>query len=195
MRRHDPREAQLADDDLGAPARPEVVVLRLRRHGRRLTLPVLALFAIAIGSGIWIGALPEPWINLMVAAGAVLLLLGLVLLPLLFWLTERITVTTRRIILRRGIFSRHRSEIPLSRVREVSSRQSLVQRMFRSGDIELKVGSESRLVPDVPGVDGAVDALHALIERNYEATLRGTGAPRPRALSDDDRTDAVDFWG
>ena len=191
-------EQQELLDGLEAPTRPEVVVLRLRRHGRRLTLPVIALLAIAIASGIWVGALPEAWINLMVAAGAALLLLGLVLLPLLFWLTERITVTTRRLILRRGIFSRHRSEIALSRVREVSSRQTLLQRLFRSGDIQLHVGSDVRLVPDVPDVVGTVDALQALIERDYEESMRGLShtsrvTRRTDAPAADDASES--FWG
>ena len=198
MNTRDLLHTQSALDDLEAPSRPEVIVLRLRRHGRRLTLPVLALFVLAIGSGIWIGALPEVWINLMVAAGAALLLIGLVVLPLLFWLTERITVTTRRLILRRGIFSRHRSEIQLSRVREVSSRQSLVQRVFRSGDIEFHIGSEARLIPDVPAVERTVDALQALIERNYAETLRGGHTARlvgTTRSATDDAGDTESFWG
>src|SRR5690606_31479969 len=115
-----------------------------------------------------------------------------VLLPLLFWLTERITITTRRIILRRGMFVRHRSEIPLSRIREVSSRSTIVQRMFRAGDIELKVGADARLVPDVPGVNGVIDALQALIERDYQDSMQYRG--RLSAAQASPSEDVPDFW-
>lgn len=161
-----------AEHDLGRPVRPEVVVLQLRRHGRRLTFSVIALFAIAVASGVWIGSFTSEWLNILAAIAAALALVLFVVFPLLLWLTERITVSTKRIILRRGIFVRHRSELPLSRVREVRSRHSLIQRMFGSGDIEIFVGTEARLVPDVPAVDLAVDALQALIERNYEESLQ-----------------------
>lgn len=173
-------QEEAALGDLDAPARPEVVVLRLRRHGRRLVLPVLLLFAIAIASGVWVGSFPEPWQNALAALGAGVALLLFVGFPVLFWLTERVTVTTRRVVLRRGVFVRYRSEIPFSRVREVRARRGIVQRMLGSGDIEMMVGADATLVPDVPGVEGVVDALQALIERGYAESLQYAGGATGR---------------
>lgn len=158
-----------------APAsysQPEVVVLRFRRHGRRLGPPVLALIVIAAAAGFWVGALPEPWMNAAAGLGAGLLALILGVLPVLGWLAHRTTVTTRRVIVRRGLFSRHRSEVPLSRVREVRSRRGLLQRMWAAGDIELLHGPERLRLSDVPGSEGVADALQELMERNYEHSTR-----------------------
>ena len=160
------------DSVLGpAPAshtRPEVVVLRFRRHGRRLVLPVLVLLVIASASGYWVGALPDGWMNLAAGLGAVLLALLLGVFPILAWLARRTTVTTRRVIVRGGFFVRHRSEVALARVREVRSRRSIGQRMCGAGDVELLVGTERTVLSDVPGVELVVDALQELSERNYE---------------------------
>lgn len=160
------------DDALGpVPAsfsRPEVVVARFRPHGKRLVFPIIVLLVVAAASGYWVGALPEAWMNLLAALGAVLIALLLGIIPILTWLTRRTTITTRRVIVRSGFFVRHRSEIMLARVREVKSRRSLAQRMRGSGDIELLQGIERTVLSDVPGVETVIDALQELSERNYE---------------------------
>ncbi len=150
-------------------------LLSVRRQGRVLTLPVLLLIALAAAAGYYVGALPQPWMNWAagLAALAIALLLGVG--PILGWLTTRVTLTSRRVIVRRGFFVHRRSEIPLSRVREVRSKRGLVQRMFGSGDIELLVGPDAPTVlRDVPGADVIVDALQELIEQDY---LRAPQAP------------------
>jgi membrane protein YdbS with pleckstrin-like domain len=173
-----------------APAsysQPEVVVLRFRRHGRRLVWPVLALLAIAGAAGFWVGALPAAWMNLAAAAGGILLALLLGVLPVFSWLAHRTTVTTRRVIRRQGLFSRQRSEVSLGRVREVRSRRGLGQRVWGAGDIELLHGA---------------DALQELMERNYEhsarveqrlANLPGAAAA-PAAAIPQDQAGPVSFW-
>ena len=164
------------DSVLGpAPAeygQPEVVVLRFRRHGRRLVLPVLVLVAVAAAGGYWIGTFAEGWMNALAACGAILLALLLGVFPLLRWLTWRTTVTTRRVIQRQGVFSRHRSEVSFVRTREVRTRRTLVQRLFGSGDIDLFIGAERTTIPDVPGVSAAADALQELVERNFAHATR-----------------------
>ncbi|MEJ6489624.1 PH domain-containing protein [Leucobacter sp. USCH14] len=158
-----------------APAeygQPEVVVLRFRRHGRRLVLPVLVLVAIAGAAGYWVGTFVEGWMNLLAAGGAVALALLLGVFPVLRWLTFRTTVTTRRVIQRHGVFSRHRSEVSFVRIREVRTRRTLAQRLFGSGDIDLHVGAERSTIADVPGVAAAADALQELVERNYAHATR-----------------------
>lgn len=159
-------------------ARPEVTVLRFRRHGRRLVLPVLVLIALAAASGYWIGALPEAWMNMTALAGAALAALLLGLLPTLSWLATRTTVTTNRVIMRTGLFVRHRGEVPLDRVREVRSRQGLWQRMWGVGSIDLLVGAESTTLRDVAGVQVVADALQELVQRNFAAAV-GSGPTAP----------------
>ncbi|MGK0741583.1 PH domain-containing protein [Leucobacter sp. Z1108] len=171
------------------PIQAESVVLRLRRHGRALTLPVLILAALAVAAGFWVGALPEAWMNLAAAGGAAALALLLGVGPVLSWLTRRTIITNRRVIARSGVFVQHRSEVPLSRVREVRSRRTLVQRMFGSGDIELVGGAGgvggSTVLRDVPGFDAVADALQELVEQDFtraqaNASGRVPGSPAPQ---------------
>lgn len=148
-------------------ARPEVVVLRFRRHGRHLFLPVLLLIAVPGVTAFFAGTFPESWMNvlLLVGGAAVFVLFGL--LPVLAWLARRTTVTTSRTIVQRGLFVRHRSEVPLARVREVRTRQGLWKRIWGAGDIDLHVGAEVAVLQDVPGVRAVADALQDLVQRNF----------------------------
>jgi len=79
------------------------------------------------------------------------------------------------VIVRSGLFVRNRSEVPLSRVREVRIRRSLAQRFWGASDIVLLVGNESVRVGDVPGAEAVAEALQDLMERNYAHATRAQG--------------------
>lgn len=153
----------------------ESIVVRVRRHGRRLVLPALVLAAVAAAGGYFIGSFPELWMNLAAAGGAAVLALTLGLGPILGWLSHRAVVTTRRVIVHRGFFVRHRSEVSLARVREVRSKQNLVQRSFGSGDIDLYVGAEKTRIADAPRAAELQSALQDLAERAYAEQVRSGG--------------------
>lgn len=153
-------------------AQPEVVVLRFRRHGRRLVPPVIVLMLLAVSAGFWVGSFDAVWANLLAGVGAIALALLLGVLPILFWLSHRTTVTTRRVILRSGLFARSRTDLSLGRVREVRLRRSLFQRTRGSGDIELLHGTEQLTLSDAPDSEAIADALQELMERNYEHSTR-----------------------
>lgn len=165
---HVPAAGAVVDD-------PETIVLRVRRHGRHLTLPVIALIAIAGAAGYFIGWFAESWMNLAAAAAAFVLMIVLGIAPILSWLSHRAVITTRRVIVHRGFFVRQRSEVSLARVREVKSRQNLIQRMFGSGDIQLFVGAESTKIIDVPDLQNLHASLQELSERSYDAQVRAAG--------------------
>lgn len=166
---------------LGPPpvshTRPELVVVRFRRHGRHLILPVIVLLAVAAATGFWLGTFPEEWMNLLAGVGAILIAVLLGVLPVLAWLTQRTTVTTRRVITRSGFFVRHRSEVAFSRVREVRTRRGIIQRMRGAGDIDLLHGTDTLVLSDVADVVVITEALQELMERNYEHFTRGFSAP------------------
>ena len=153
----------------GEPARaPETRLFRVRRQGRVLALPVLVLLVLAAAAGFFVGRLPEAWMNLAAGLGAIAVALLLGLGPLLGWLTDSVTVTDRRVIVKHGFFVHRRSEIPLSRVREVRLKRGPLQQLFGSGDIELMVGAEAPVVlRDRPGPRLILDALQELVEENY----------------------------
>lgn len=153
-------------------AQPEVIVLRFRRHGHRLVLPSLVLIVTAWAAGFWIGNFPEPWMNVAAAITAVAIAVLCGMLPVLVWLAYRTTVTTRRVIVRKGLLASTRSELALSRVREVRLRRGPLQRLRGSGTIELLHGAEALRLQDVPGAVRVADALHDLMERNFEHATR-----------------------
>jgi uncharacterized membrane protein YdbT with pleckstrin-like domain len=152
----------------------EVVVARLRRHGRRLFWPSVALVAMAGAAGYFFGRFPETWQNLLVLGIAAVLALLLWLVPLISWLACNYTITTRRIILRSGILVRVRQELLHSRAHDVTVRKSGLQSLFRSGDVLINTGLDRPVVlRDVPTADLVQAALHDLIETSYGTAERG----------------------
>jgi len=144
---------------------PEAVVARLRPHGRALFWPSLALILILGATGYFYGTFAEPWQNIAVLAGALLLGILLWLLPLLHWLGRHYTITTRRIVLRSGFFVRVRQELLHSRGYDVSVRKNAMQAMFGSGDVLINTGLDKPIVlRDVPGANLVQSALHDLME-------------------------------
>lgn len=143
----------------------EVVVARLRPHARALFWPTALLAADAGALGFVSGLLTEPW---QVIAGlgvaAVIALVGW-LLPLCGWLARNYTITTRRIVLRSGIFVRLRQELLHSRGHDVTVRKTALQTLLGSGDVEVNTGLDRPVVlRDVPAADLVQAALHDLME-------------------------------
>lgn len=145
----------------------ERVIARLRRHGRALVWPSLALAVVAFGLAYLGGRMPEEWQNLALLIAAVVLIVALFLVPLLRWLTVSYTITTRRLILRRGVLVHVRQELLHSRGYDLTVRKSALQRVFGSGDLLINTGLEHPVVlEDVPRADLVQDALHDLMESN-----------------------------
>ena len=163
------------------PAPPEVVIARLRPHGRALFWPTLVLFLVAGLTGYFAGSLTEPWQNnLVLSAGAVAVVLFW-FLPLVSWLTRRYTITTRRVIFVHGVFVRTRQELLHSRGYDVSVRRTWLQSLFRSGTVRVSSGAEHRLeLRDVPQATLVQQALQELSEQARALQTRGgPGYPSP----------------
>ncbi len=58
------------------------------------------------------------------------------------WTTTTVILTTDRLVVREGVLVRHAREIPLDRIDDVTSRQSLLQRMLGSGSLFIESGGE-----------------------------------------------------
>ncbi|PJJ61763.1 PH domain-containing protein [Compostimonas suwonensis] len=169
---------------------PERVVARLRSHGRALFWPSLVLIAACGILGYVGGRLPEGWQNLAVLTGAILVVVLLWLLPLIFWLNRRYTITTRRIILRHGFFIRTRQELLHSRGYDVSVRRTWLQSAFRSGDVRINAGLEQPIVlRDVPNADLVLRAINDLMEANHN--LVATHLQQERSAPSDETR----IWG
>jgi len=118
-------------------------------------------------------------------AGVGWVLLAMVVIPVCWlgvrwvrWRTTTIVLTTSRILERRGVLARQVEEIRLDRINELSYRQSLLERMLRTGSLVVEVGGETGVVlfsylPQ-PG------AVQSLITEQIDAMRRARfGWPAP----------------
>ncbi|HEY9521719.1 MAG TPA: PH domain-containing protein [Thermopolyspora sp.] len=153
---------------MSSPAQDsERIVARLRPHGRVLFWPSLILIASTTAMAYFTGSFPEAWQNIAVFGGGVLAILVLWLLPLVAWLGTRYTITTRRIVLRRGFFVRTRQELLHSRGYDIVVRKNAMQSLFGCGDVRINTGLEHPVVlRDVPSADLVQGVLHDLMERS-----------------------------
>ncbi len=144
---------------------PERVIARLRPHARVLVLPSLALIAIAGAAAFVAFSLDELWMRLAALLAGLLLAALLWVLPLLRWLSTQYLLTSRRVVLSRGLFVRTRSEVLLSRGHDVTLRRSGLQGLFRSGDVLLNTGLDRPVVlRDVPRADLVQRALSDVMD-------------------------------
>ncbi|GAB3804841.1 hypothetical protein GCM10028798_25840 [Humibacter antri] len=160
-------------DGYGVPP-AERVVARLRQHVRRMFWPSVALI-IVCGAAAYFGSAFGGWIRLAVWVAALLIAIFLFLLPLGGWLTTRYTVTTRRLIVRTGLFVRERRELLHSRGYTVTLRTSWPQSIFRSGTIVIGVMDQKTVarLRDVPHAEVVTEALHDLMENSQRLYSSG----------------------
>jgi uncharacterized membrane protein YdbT with pleckstrin-like domain len=153
-------------DAMSGESQPaEVVLARLRPHGRALFWPSLLLIAIAAAAGFFLGRIPEPWGNEAIVAAAAVLALICWLFPLLSWLSRNYTITSRRVVIRSGILVRVRQEVTFARSFHVTVRRSVGQRLFGSGDVVVSGDADASVVlRDVPKPGLVQAALTELID-------------------------------
>jgi membrane protein YdbS with pleckstrin-like domain len=172
----------------------EYVVVSARPQARRLIGPasaavLLPLFA-GFGAG-WLskGNLGRIWVQaagwkdaltlaVVIVAAAVFVLYCL--RRFMAWWATRYTLTSRRIIVRRGWLNRNRSDLPLAAIRNLGTRQSGVQRILRCGTITLDLGIEGAAgLDDVPEVARFRDLTLAAIEDLPHTALAYPGGDVP----------------
>ena len=152
-------------DTTGPQRAPEQVIVRLRPHARRVFFPNL-LLPVIVGAASW-GAftVDELWQVFAVLAAAVGLVLLFWAVPMVRWLNTRYTLTTRRMIIQRGLLARHRTELLHSRGYDVAVRQAGLQVLFRSGDVLINTGLDRPvMLRDVPTARLVQSALSDLME-------------------------------
>jgi uncharacterized membrane protein YdbT with pleckstrin-like domain len=120
----------------------EEVVLFLRPHWWFFARPlVLLVAAIVLGVAVLAWDDAPNALSFIVAVG-VLGALGWFAVTYLRWTTTSFIVTTDRLISRVGVLSRSGIEIPLEKINTVFFRQSLFERIIKSGDLEIESASE-----------------------------------------------------
>ena len=133
-------------------------------HWKLIVIPVLVLFVV-VALGSFLGALvatqswaPWAWLGLVVVGAA--LILWLTVIPVIRWRTTHFVITSRRVLVREGVLSRHGIDIPMSRIDTVQFRHTLVERLLGCGTLIIESSSDEPLeFDDVPGVQ----RVHAML--------------------------------
>jgi uncharacterized membrane protein YdbT with pleckstrin-like domain len=162
---------------------PERVIVLLRGHARVLVLPVILLLVLSAGTVYGTLALDEEWMRWAALGAGVLGIVLLCLVPYVRWLASHTLLTTRRIVTRRGLVVRTRREVLHSRGYDVVLRQSWPQRLFRTGDVIIKTGSENPVVlRDVPRAVLVQEALSDLMEHSHNSVVEARRQTGPHPL-------------
>ena len=167
----------------------EQVIVETRPQPRTLIVPALlfiAVPALAAYGCAWIVKggpakvvpLVRPewtvWLLGACVALAAWVLLGYCLPRALSWQATRYTLTSQRLVARYSMLRRRDQQVYLATVRNVEIRQSLLQRILRSGNIFLDTGyPASTVVPDVPEAatfrDFILEAMDELPRGGFQA--------------------------
>jgi membrane protein YdbS with pleckstrin-like domain len=130
----------------------ETVILEERMHAAVFIVPpLIAIVGLAVG--IFIGSLPGygmGTIGLIAAIGIMLSALLELLRTVVRYATSRLTLTNKRIVIKRGLFNRQTFEILLKQVEGIGIKQPLVGRIFGFGTIIVTGTGGAR--PRFPGL-------------------------------------------
>ena len=148
----------------------ETEIFTAHSHWKNIFLPVLitAVVTAAVAYTL-LELLPSPehpaWQRWAVVAVGGLVVIVFGLWPLIVWLASTDTLTTRRLISRRGVFSREGREIPIDRVHSVSYRRSLLDRILGSGTLVVQTaGADSDVeLDDVAHIERRILQIQEII--------------------------------
>jgi uncharacterized membrane protein YdbT with pleckstrin-like domain len=154
----------LADD--------EEVVRHLHPHWLTIFWPVVA-FLVVVGAASFGAALvpdgrQQGVVRMVIAAVALVLLAWSVLVPLLRWRTTHYVITTHRLLFREGVLARRGRDIGLSRITDVSYRQTLWERLIDSGTLTIESAGDggATVLRQIPDSDGVQRLLNHMMEED-----------------------------
>lgn len=158
-------------------AKDEKVVRDLHPHW--LTLVIPAVIGLLLIGAAWLIVAMTPvndtWniVDWVIIAIAVLLFIAFVVVPFLRWRTTHYVITSNRVVVRRGILAKSGQDIALSKITDVSFRQSLLDRILRSGSLQIETAGDSQdeEFSNIPRSNQVQQLLNHLIED--DAARRG----------------------
>ena len=161
----------------------EEVVRHLHPHWLTVLRPVV-LFLVLVGATSFGAALvpagdQQALVRLALVGAALAVGVVFVAVPLLRWRTTHYVITTHRLLYRTGIVSRHGRDIGLSRITDVSFRQSLWDRVVRSGTVSIETAGEggATVFSAIPDSEGVQQLLNQLVEEDADRRAPRGGSP------------------
>jgi membrane protein YdbS with pleckstrin-like domain len=138
-----------------------LLVTALKQNGDVQTVALWAVVAIAVGWAVWLGS------------------------RLIAWQTTHFVVTSDRLVFRSGILAKHTRDIPLEKVNDLASSQSLFERMIGAGDLLIESAGErgQEVFSDIPHPDAVQQMIYKQMELNH-SRLMGGGPPRSQSVTD-----------
>lgn len=127
-------------------------------HWNRLVVPSLALVVIIVGSSAAIFFMPaftyDSYARIAVAVIAVGLLTVWSFVPYLRWKNTSYVLTSHRLTISTGVLNKSNDDIPMSKVNTVSADQTLLERMFGSGTLNVESAGEQGHITlrDIPRI-------------------------------------------
>ncbi|TQN41492.1 PH (Pleckstrin Homology) domain-containing protein [Blastococcus colisei] len=152
----------------------EEVVQHLHPHWLTVFWPVVRFLLVVGAASFGTAMVPtgrqQGLIRLLVLVVALALLAVLVLVPLLRWRTTHYVITTHRLLFRTGILARRGRDIGLSRITDVSFRQSLWDRIIRSGTLTIESAGDggATVLRQIPDSEGVQQLLNHMIEEDAD---------------------------
>lgn len=152
----------------------EEVVLDLRPHWRFFLGPALLLILALVGLVVAAVLDLHEWAQLALA-GVTLAALCWFAGRYARWATTNFVITTDRLIYRSGVLAKQGIEIPLENVQTVFFSQSIIERMFRSGDLVIESGGErgSQAFTDIGKPSLVQNEIYRQIEANQNRMFQG----------------------
>lgn len=159
----------------GLLSEDESVVVHKHPHWKMLLGPVLVLLGV-VGGASYAAALVATtpwrlpvWIALVVVG--LLLIFWFTLAPLARWRTTHFVITTHRLMVREGVFTRSGIDIPMWRINSVRFRRGVVDRLFGCGTLVIESASDEPLeFDDIPQVEQVHSLLYREVDYNAERT-------------------------
>jgi len=158
-------------------AEDEEIVEHLHPHWLTLIPAVFWFLLVCALTGVAIAYLPSGSAHsillLVVIVLALLLILWLTVAPLIRWRSTHYVFTTHRVLIRRGVFKHTGRDITLSRISDVAYEQSLLDRLFAAGTLQIESSGEhgQENLVNIPRANQLQQTLNRLIEN--DANRRG----------------------
>ena len=129
----------------------------------------LAIVAAAVAATVLLKDVTQTYTLLAVAALTVIWLVAF-LAKLITWRTTHFVLTSDRLIVRSGVFSKQGREIPLERINDLTYHQSLFERLVGTGDLMIESAGErgQDTFSRIPHPDRAQQLVYTEMENNRQ---------------------------
>lgn len=147
---------------------------------KSVVFPALVLLVVVIADFTFLARTGVPHLRIFLSLGVLALALLWLIVVWIRWRSTSYTLTDQRIKIEMGVFARSEKIIPIDRVQDCSTRQSLLGRVFGYGRVEIDAaGAQGAEVLDhLPSPGAFRDQVFMESEKR-----RGGGAPSPHPAS------------